>query len=117
MEELNKFHETKPFTLEDWLKDKTQVCLNQKGEVLDVNTLSVGYLTDPENTKNLCLQPAPLTPFELLVEKKLQEAAERAARKGVILSCGMNLQNKYVRTVAKELMEEAIKEYESKMKK
>ena len=114
MEEFNKFHETKPFTLEEWLKDKTQVCLNSKGEVHDVNTLSVGYLTNPENTKNLCLQPAPLTPFELLVEKKLYDAAERAANKGVILNYGMNLQNKYVREVSKELMAAAIKEYQER---
>ena len=116
MEPDTRFFGSKPFTLEEWLKDKTQVCLNSNGEVLDVNMLSVGYLTDPENTKHLYLKPADLTPFEQLVEKKLSDYADFCAKNGKIPAYGMNLQNKRIREISNEILNAAFFELRSKGK-
>lgn len=56
------------------------------------------------------VEDSQLTDFENLVEKKLYEYGDRCSSKGVVLSTGLNLQNDYIRSVAKELMDGVKKE-------
>lgn len=107
MEPDTRFFGSKPFKLEDWLEDTTQVCLNLHGDVVNVRELPIGYLLDPKNTENLYLKPADLTPFEQLVEKKLSDYADFCAKNGKIPAYGMNLQNKRIREISNELLDAA----------
>lgn len=116
MEPDTKFFGSKPFNLEDWLKDTTQVCLNSNGDVVNVKELPIGYLLNPKSTENLYLKPADLTPFEQLVEKKLSDYADFCAKNGKIPAYGMNLQNKRIREISNELLDAAFFELRSKGK-